>query len=304
MLSLLGLGGCGPDKVVSTQVAARVNSDEITIHQVNDITSKLPGFTADNAEALRQAALERLIDQQLAVEQAVENKLDRSPEVVNAIEAAKRQILAQAYLQQAVLALPKPTKADVRQYYDDHPELFAKRQQYELRALSFKPDADLKAMLQDMNAKGKPMDEVLRLLESRNVAFTTELAARSSDQLPMEILPKFAKAQAGAWLILDTDSAGFQIVRVDVARPTPVDLTAAAPRIEQYLFNQTTTDFMKAELLRLRKLAKIEYLGTGMAQGSMSGAVQTATPESTQAAASAPKSTSSVEALTQLPGEK
>ena len=43
--------------------------------------------------AARREVLDRLVDQELAVEKAIEKKLDRSPEVLLALENARREIL-------------------------------------------------------------------------------------------------------------------------------------------------------------------------------------------------------------------
>ena len=69
---------------------ARVNGAEITVHQINQLLSRVPGVTEEAAPKLRQEVLTKLIDQQLAVEQALGKKLDRQPEVMAALEASKR----------------------------------------------------------------------------------------------------------------------------------------------------------------------------------------------------------------------
>ena len=90
-----GLAGCGKDdKKAATQVAATVNSKELSVHQINFLLAR-SGATATTPEqtaALRKNVLERLIDQQLAVEEALDKKLDRSPDVVMALEAARREV--------------------------------------------------------------------------------------------------------------------------------------------------------------------------------------------------------------------
>ena len=86
--------GCGKnddatDPKIATQVAARVNGDEITVHQVNDVLARNPNIAPEFANQAKSEILDRLIDQQLTKQKAIENKLDRSPKVMRAIEAAK-----------------------------------------------------------------------------------------------------------------------------------------------------------------------------------------------------------------------
>ena len=100
----LTLVACGDKegKKVATQVAAKVGSEEISVHQINQVLSRTNtgGASPEAVQAMGKEVLEKLIDQQLAVDQATENKLHRSPEVVAQIEAARRDILARAYIQQ------------------------------------------------------------------------------------------------------------------------------------------------------------------------------------------------------------
>jgi hypothetical protein len=54
---------------------------------------------------VRKNVLDNLVNQQLLAAKAVENKLDRTPETLMAIEAAKREILARAYMETIVAAV-------------------------------------------------------------------------------------------------------------------------------------------------------------------------------------------------------
>src|SRR5688500_1830131 len=81
--AVIGLGACDskePQKPAS-QVAAKVNSGEISVHQVNYALTRA-GVRASKPEMapqVRREILNRLVDQELAVEQAINKKLDRSP---------------------------------------------------------------------------------------------------------------------------------------------------------------------------------------------------------------------------------
>ena len=116
----------------ASQVAAKVNGDEITVYQVNSLLARSSGAGRNGTAGTKTAALERLINLQLASQKAVEEKLDRSPEVVLAIENAKTEILARAHLSRIAAAHPAPSAEQVNKYYSDHPELFAQRQVYNI----------------------------------------------------------------------------------------------------------------------------------------------------------------------------
>ncbi|MCP6231806.1 hypothetical protein NL428_27395, partial [Klebsiella pneumoniae] len=78
----------------------------------------------------------RLVDQELAVQKAQEQKLDRDPRVVQQIEAAKREIIARADAERLGEAVAKPANDEIARYYADKPALFKDRRIYSLQELS------------------------------------------------------------------------------------------------------------------------------------------------------------------------
>src|SRR3954466_5365676 len=119
MLPLCGalIAGCdaGGASAPTSPIAARVDGDVIHLQDVN----------AALGAGTRQEALDRLINQQLALRRALEQRLDREPAVVQALETCRAEILARAYLQQMAQGQPPPSPQEVRAYYVAHPELFA-----------------------------------------------------------------------------------------------------------------------------------------------------------------------------------
>ena len=105
----------------ASQVAARVNTDEITVSQINNVLARAQNLPPETAAKAKIEILDKLIDQQLAKQQAIANKLDRTPAVVQAIEAAKNESLARSSLENGASSLPKPTPAEIKKYYFDHP---------------------------------------------------------------------------------------------------------------------------------------------------------------------------------------
>src|SRR5208282_1989748 len=138
------LGACGGGgSAKSTQVAVKVNKDEITVLQVNEQLTRLPaGTPPDQVEPATRKILGSLVNQQLLVQQAIERKLDRDPQVLGALEAARLNILAQAYVQRVIAPQAKPTEQEVRQYYADNPALFSERKVYRLQELSIEASAE------------------------------------------------------------------------------------------------------------------------------------------------------------------
>lgn len=262
LMLCVALAGCGKgdDKKVATQVAAKVNSDEITVHQVNNVLARNPNLPPEAAARAKRQVVDRLVDQQLAVQQALEKKLDRSPEVVQALEAAKDEILARAYLRQVAGAQAKPTPEEIKQYYAEHPELFAQRRLYVLEEITFVPRDDIGAELRAELPGLRTMQGIAEWLKTREVQFTVNRGARAAEQIPIEMLPRLGGMKDGEIRVLE-GGGRLVVVRVVATKPAPVDEAKAAPAIQQYLFNRRSNEVIAEEIKRLKGAAKIEYVG-------------------------------------------
>lgn len=259
----LPLAGCGDkgENKAATQVAAKVNGAEISVHQINTLLSKAQGVTNENAPRARKEILDRLVDQQLAVEQAIAKKLDRNPDILLNIEAAKRDILARAYLEQIAAAQPKATDEEVRKYYDEHPDLFAKRRIYNIQEIGIPKTNNVPAEeIKQFVSSGKSMDEIAGFLKSRNIPARGNSGVRPAEQLPIEMLPKLAQMKDGQTALIESPQQLF-IMRIAASQSQPVDEAAAKPRIQQFLQNQRNSKVVGEEMKKLKEAAKIEFVG-------------------------------------------
>jgi EpsD family peptidyl-prolyl cis-trans isomerase len=275
----LGLVACGKhgDKKEATQVAAKVNGAEISVHQINQVLSHAPGVTQENADKARKEILERLIVQEIAVAKATEAKLDRSPEVMMALEAARRDVLARAYLNQVGSAAAKVGADEVKRYFNEHSELFAQRRIYSLQDIALQRDEKLMAPLQEMVSKNKPMQEIAGWLKENNAKFKANADVRAAEQLPLELLPKVAKLADGQTIVVDAGQV-VQVIHLVVSKQEPVDLATATPRIQQYLGNQQGQQAISSEMKKLRDAAKVEYLGEFAAEKQKQSTVPVPAP--------------------------
>ena len=260
---MISLAGCGVSdaKKAATQVAVKVNSDEITVHQINDTLSKTPNITAENAANVKREILGKLVDRQLAVQQALGNKLDRTPNVMSAIESARSEILARAYLEQLVASQPKPTPKEAKDYFIAHPELFAQRRLFNLQEIiitSARPE--LLPAIKEQVAKGHSMTELAAWLKSSDIKFGSNGGVRAAEQIPLEILPKVHALKDGQTLVME-DALAINITHLVASQAQPVDEATALPRIQQYLANKLGKDAALKEVAALRERARIEYMG-------------------------------------------
>jgi EpsD family peptidyl-prolyl cis-trans isomerase len=233
-----------------TQLVAKVNGTEISIHQVR--AAAAPGGVAQ--------ALEKVIDRELLVQKALAAKLDRDPQVVQSIETARRQLLAQAYLEQSVSAAAGSTRDDVRAFYAENPALFAERRIYRLRELLVSAPAEMIDVLRAEAAKARDLEQLAAWLRSRNAKYSVDALTQPAEQLPLSFLPHLARMKPGEIAVLATP-LGASVIQLVHAEDAPLSEQQAAPLIEQFLAGRKRLESAAAEVKRLRELATIEYLG-------------------------------------------
>lgn len=256
------VGGCGKgeEKPVTTQVAAKVNATEITVSQVNNVLAKTPNVTPATEQRVKREILDNLIDQQIARQQAIENKLDRSPNVLQTLEAAKTEILARAYLEQIATAQPKASPDEVKNYYNGHPNLFAQRRIFNIEEISLPAQAGLADSLRAEVVKLRSMQDIAAWLRSREIQFTANNGVRAAEQIPMEYLENMQAMKDGEVRVFEL-RGGLQVVRVLASKQIPIDETTAAPKIRQFLYSQSSNAAIAREMKEVKAQAKIEYIG-------------------------------------------
>lgn len=245
----------------ATQVAARVNSDEITVHQVNNVLARNPNIAPESAPQAKREILDRLINHQLARQKAIESKLDRTPNVVQAIEASKTEILARAYLEQVAAAIPKTAEWEVKKYYKEHPELFAQRRLFTLEEIAFVAGAEVATGLRGLLPKTRSVQEIADWLQSRGVKIAVNRGVRAAEQIPLEMLPKLQAMKEGQLQLFESAGDRYQVIRVVAYKTEPIDEASAAPRIQQFLWNRRTSEVIAKEMKKIKEQAKIEYMG-------------------------------------------
>jgi len=255
------LAACGDKKEKgASQTAAKVNKAEVTVHQINFVLQQQRGLRPEQADAASKQILERLIDQELALQKADDLKLDRDPRVVQQLEAAKREIIARAYLEKVGEAAPKPTPEEIKKYYDEKPALFKERRIYQIQEIGIEAKPDQVGLLREKLAGAKNIGEFVEFLKANDFKFTGNQAVRAAEQLPLQSLDAFAKMQDGQ-AILNQGPNGVQVVVLAGSRSQPVGEEQARPAIEQYLLNERKRKLVEEDVKKMRTEAKIEYVG-------------------------------------------
>ena len=286
------LSACGEKKdAAASQTAAKVNKDEVTVHQINFVLQQQRNLRPEQAEAASKQVLERLIDQQLALQKAEETKADRDPRVMQQLEAARREVIARAYLEKVGEAAPKPTPEEIKKYYDEKPALFSQRRIYQIQEIGIEAPADRLPELRQKLAAAKNINEFVEYLKASGLRFSGNQAVRAAEQLPLNSLDALSRMQDGQAMVVPTPT-GAQVVVLAGSRMQPVNEEQARPAIEQFLVNERRRKLVEDDLKAMRAAAKIEYVGK-FAEGApaASGAAAPATPAAPAPASGALSST-------------
>ena len=258
----IALSACGraDGQKAASQVAAKVNGGEITLHQINSVIAGSKQIPSEQAKQAAAQTLERIIDQELLVQKALKDKLDRDPQVMQSIEDAKRQILARAYIERAAAGSSTQSWEEIRKFYQDNPALFERRRIYHVHELAVVAPREKLDALKAATAGAKSLQDVAGWLKSQKLVFQDAMSNRPAEQIPLEILPQVSEMREGQIAVIPT-SRGASVVQLLQAQEASLSEQQATPIIEQYLHSRKQLAVAQAEVRRLREQARIEYVG-------------------------------------------
>lgn len=246
--------GCKPINMADSQVLARVNADEISFHQFNFALEK--AFGDNQANANRQALLDKMIDRQLAVQAALHEEIDRRPDVVMRLEEARLDILAAAYAEDVAAKSLPPTDDAVARYFAEHPGLFSERKFYRLREITLPNDAPALSETQARLQRKDNLPDVLAWLSQQGARFTDRSVMRGAEQLPIEVADQMFKVKPGEIISFRLPD-GLVIYELQSSEAAPITWKDAPPLIRTHLKRRQEAASFREALQRLRSAAKI-----------------------------------------------
>ncbi len=257
----LTLAACGGSaEKGKTQVAARVNGEEVTVHQLNQVLGMMKPAAGTNSAEASKNALESIISQTIGVQAALKMKLDRDPAIMQAIETARRRVLLEAYLERSLKKSDAPTAPEVHEYFSQHPELFANRRIYLFNQLTAKAGKESVSSLGSKVAGVNRMNEFVAWLKEKGVDYNLVSEVKPSEQLPMGMLAHMQKLKTGDLGYLSA-ADGVVVMEVVQIIEQPLTELQAQPLIERYLANQKQMAAAQKMFQEMRASASVEYLG-------------------------------------------
>lgn len=260
---MLVMAGCSKHDEAGksgSQVVAKVNGNEITVHQLNFALSKVGKLDQSQVKAASEKVLQQMVDMELLKQKSVDEKLDRDPNVLQVLEATKQQVLAQAYMQKVAAKQPTPSADEIQKFYDTHPELFSERNVYVIQEFAVKDGVQHTAEIEAGINTAKTADELAKWLKDNHYVFSANASRKAAEQLPLELLKKMNTLNAGDTLVVKSPQALVLLFLAKVDRQ-PVNFDNAKPVIQQFLVNSGQQTLIKNEVASLRKAAKVEFYG-------------------------------------------
>lgn len=238
-----------------SQVLAQVGNSEISLLQlqrVYDITQ-----TTKPSDSIRKEMTDKLINRELAVQQALANKLDQQADVMLQLEEARRDVLALAYAKHIAATAAKPSDNDTAHYYNQHPELFSQRKIFQLNEITLSNNVPKFAEIKAILAKGTSLNQFKSWLQEQKIPFNSQNVIRAAEQLPIEALPKLNQAKLGDQQFFESPR-GLIVYTISNTQTSPITWEQAKPIIFDYLTKQAGKLAVNNELDHLRRITKIQ----------------------------------------------
>ena len=261
LATTLLFAGCGEKKdAAAQQAAAKVNKQDITLQQLNFALQQQRGLRPEQTEAASRQILERMIEQELMVQKADDLKLDRDVKVTQQLDAARREVLARAYVEKVGEAAIKPSSDEIKKYYADKPALFSERRIYNLQEIVIEARPEQVEPLRTQLSAARNVNEFLEGMKSAGIRYNVNQAVRAAEQLPLANLEAFARMKDGQ-AVFTPQANGAQVLVLAGSRVQPASEEQARPAIESFLLSERRRKLIEDDVKAMRANAKITYVG-------------------------------------------
>ena len=255
LLIALAVASC--QKKASGLTVAVVNGQEITAAELNaEIAADTNAATAGDPKQLRNAALQKLIDRKLVVQQARSDGIDKSPEFLTQLNRGTDDLLINMLIGKRLGSAQVPTPQQINDLEASRSEMFANRETWTLSQIIYPlpKDPAVKAKV----AAAKTLDEIAQILTSSGIQFTRNTRKLDTAMFPHEVYSQIEKLAPGEpFIVPGGDKAVASVITAREPNPTPAD--QARPLALQVMRREQVNKFVQDRVAALRASAKIQY---------------------------------------------
>lgn len=263
LCALLIVGGCARSDPKG-QVIAIVNGEEVTLSEVNE-EAKAKGIAIANDRSLRDALVRELVDRKLLVQEAVDRRLDRTPEHLLAARRMNEILLAQELLAASTSEAPAPGARQLRQFINANPRAFGQRVLMSVDLIAFPPVSDAK--LTRALADAKSLENVQNLLAQAKIAASRGTEVWDSGNLDGKLAERLLGMKPDAIVIVPGSDRTVAARLVSTA-PQPVPEADRLTVARELLRRRRAEAVLQQLLQRARAEAEVEYQGEFAPQGT------------------------------------
>lgn len=232
-IAILFFTACVDEENSTAQTLAQVNGTNITATQFHSLLRQLPPNALDSNG--RKNIASKLIDQELAVQKAIELKLDRQLKVLNQLEQAKREILAGAYAEYIANDIGPVSPNEISKYFNNHPELFTQRKIFHLDEFILPFNLrENEAFFKLVKKGGVSTEEIKIWLRENKIDFRLNGAIRPAESLPTQTLTKLNQAKIGDLVLFETPKT-IILYLVTSTKKAPLTWEESKNSIAEYL---------------------------------------------------------------------
>jgi EpsD family peptidyl-prolyl cis-trans isomerase len=254
LAAVLLTAGCN-ESPPDGQVIAVVNGAEITIAELNE-EARARNIYGASEPAVRAALLQDLIDRKLLVQEAIQAKLDRSPQYLIARERMKDVLLAQQLLASVGTGADAISKAELEKFIAANPSAFSGRTVLVVDQITFPRPSD-KALIQKIEA-AESLGAIEGLLIGATLPKERLVKTWDSAVLPEGLIGPLLRSEPGKPFVLphgDTLIAG----QVLSSTAQPIDPAQRLRLAHDRLTSERRDMQMRQKLASFRDEAEISY---------------------------------------------
>lgn len=254
VIASLALGSCA--RKAGGQVAAVVNGDEITLQEINAEVNLTGVSQGADKDAVRQVALQRIIQRRLLGQVAKGEGIDKSAEFMTRKRALDDALLVQMLAAKVNGSIRVPDSVAVDAFMASRPAMFGQRAVLTLDRIAFAAPADaarLAALKGDHS-----IDAIARRLQEQGIAFTRGSAQLDTAQMAPGALKQIDALPAGEPFVMpqgDMVIAGVVTAR----RAAPVSGDPARQLAASALRNEQLGKMVEQRFDSAKAKATIEY---------------------------------------------